>query len=75
MAAIAAQQAAERRAAEAEAKATQEAEARENNRKRKAKVHNDILAAMVAGGLDDAAGKLSISLVASGKVPHVKITS
>lgn len=56
------------------AKADADAQAkREANKKHLAKINNAALDALVAGGLDAAAAKLAITLIASGKVPAVQI--
>jgi hypothetical protein len=75
----------ERRAAEAEARAKreleerqqrekEEAERRERNRAHRAKVNAAAAATLVAGGLQEDAAKLAVTLIAKGAVPSVTIS-
>lgn len=75
---------AERRAAEAEQRAKDEAKAkadriaadarrREEDAKRRAKVEGAAVAALVAGGIDEAVAQDVVALIARRAVPHVSI--
>lgn len=75
---------AQRRAAEAEQaarakveaerrQAEEEARKREENRSLRRKVNNAAVAAFVAGGLDEAAAKLAVELIAKRAIPAVSI--
>ena len=46
---------------------------REANKRHKARINNEVLAALVQAGLIEAAGKAVIGLIASGNCPHVAI--
>lgn len=76
---------AEARARDAEAKAradaeaerkreAEEAAARERNRAHRAKINNAVVAALVAGGIDQESAKVVVTLIAQAKVPNVKIS-
>ena len=60
---------------QADAKAAEEAAAkgREADKKHRAKVNGEALAALVTAGLSELAAKSAITAIAQGKVPHVKI--
>lgn len=60
----------------ADEKAAQDllAKKREENKKHRAAINNEILAALVQAGVSEAAGKTVIGLIASGNCPHVKIS-
>ena len=47
---------------------------RELNKKHRAKINNEALTALVAEGIAEDAGKVAISAIAKGSVPHIKIT-
>lgn len=67
----------ERMAREAAAqKAAQEAETakREADKKHKAKINNEAMAALVGGGIDQATAKLVVTMIAKGEVPNVRIS-
>lgn len=49
------------------------AEKREKNKKHRAEINNKALAALVEGGLSEAAGKTAIELIAKGLVPNIII--
>jgi hypothetical protein len=73
----AARDAEERVKHEAEAKAKAEAAElakREADKKHKARINNEAVAAFVAGGFSDEDAKKIVVLIASGKVPNVKIS-
>jgi hypothetical protein len=58
----------------AEKKAEEDAAAkREANKAHQKKINNEALAAFVQNGLTEEQGKLAISLIASGKVPNIRI--
>jgi hypothetical protein len=48
-------------------------EQREQDRQHRAKINNEVLAALVAGGIKENIGKKVIELIAKGQVPHCKI--
>lgn len=65
---------AERTRIEKEKKAAVEAEkAREANQKHRAKINNEILNALVDGGVDADEARLVVTLIAQGKIVHTKI--
>lgn len=47
---------------------------REANKRHRAKVNNEALAALITAGLSDAAGMAAITAIARGEVPHIKIS-
>lgn len=51
-----------------------EAEQRERNRAHKAKVNNEIVAALVEGGMSQTAAKQAVTLIAKRSIPHVAIS-
>lgn len=61
------------RVAQERARETAETAKREANKRHKARINNEILAALVQAGLSEAAGKIVIGLIASGNCPHTKI--
>jgi len=66
---------AERARIEKEKQAAIDAEkAREANLKHRAKINNEILNALVDGGVDADEAKLVVTLIAQGKVPHTRIS-
>lgn len=62
------------RAADEKAAQEREAAAREANKKHRAKINNEALAALVAAGLSEDAGKTAVMAIASGSVPHTRIS-
>lgn len=67
--------AAERQKIEDERLAAEEAErAREKDRKHKAAINNEVLKALTDAGVGKDIGKLVVKLIASGQVPHTKIS-
>lgn len=61
------------RVAMEKARETAETAKREANKRHRAKINNEVLAALVRAGLSEPAGKTVIELIASGNCPHVKI--
>lgn len=47
---------------------------REANKTHRAKYNNEALAALVDGGIDNAIARACITLIAEGKIPHIKIS-
>lgn len=70
---VAAVEAERKRVADNKARADAEAAKREDNKKHRAKVENEILAALCKAGLDEVDAALAIAAIAQGKVPHTKI--
>jgi colicin import membrane protein len=81
---VAEREAAERRAVEAAEKAQREIEAkaaaeraeaekREANKKHRAKINNEALAALIAAGIAEDVARSVVTLIASKAVPHVSI--
>lgn len=82
---VAEREAAEKRATEAAAQAQRdleakaaaeraEAERREANKKHRAKINNEAMAALIAAGIGEESAKAVVTLIASKAVPHVSIT-
>ena len=71
--AAAAVEAEKQRVAAAQAAEAAEQAKRERNRAHKAKINSAALAAFVAGGMTEECAKLSVTLIASGKIPAVAI--
>lgn len=66
-------EAAEKARRDEEERVRKEQEKREANRKHCAAVNNKAMEALVKGGIDEAAAKTAVTLIASGKVPAVTI--
>lgn len=65
----------ERKKIEQEKIAAAEAErVRENNKKHRAKINNEVLDALVSIGVSDEQGKKIISEIVTGNIPHTKIS-
>lgn len=62
-----------RETAEADAKREREAKAREENRRHAGKVHREAVAAFVKAGVDEAAAKHVVTLIAQRAIPRVEI--
>jgi len=59
---------------QSELKAEQDAIAkREKDRKHMAAINNEIVAALVAGGIDEASAKAAVTLIAKRSIPHISI--
>jgi hypothetical protein len=62
-----------KRVADAKAREDAETAKREADKKHKAKINSEVLAAFRAAGLTDAAGKMATTALAQGKIPHAKL--
>lgn len=71
---LAAIEAERRRVATEEQRKREEQERLENNRKHRAKIHNEMIEAFSAEGWNAEAAKSAVSLIAKNKIPHVSIT-
>jgi len=63
-----------REAEEARAREEREAAAREADKEHRKKINNAAVAAFVAGGLDDVAAKLAVTMIAKREIPNVAIS-
>jgi hypothetical protein len=63
-----------KRVANEAARVAAETAKREANQKHLAKINNDVLAAFVGKGVDPEAGKVLITAIARGEIPHTKIS-
>lgn len=63
-----------KRVASAKAKEDAETAKREANKKHLAKINNEVLAALMKAGLSEADGKIVISAIVQGNVPHIRIS-
>lgn len=71
---VAAVEAERKRAADAKAREEAEAAKREANKRHAAKINGQVLNALMAAGLTEEQGKLAVTAIAKGLVPHTKIT-
>lgn len=63
-----------KRAVDEKAREAAETAKREANKKHRAKINNEVLGALVVAGLSEDAGKLAITAIAQGSVPHTRIS-
>lgn len=71
---LAAVEAERKRVADEAAKVAAETAKREADKKHRAKINNEVLAAFVGKGVDEEVGKLLIAAIARGEIPHTKIS-